>query len=391
MNAAMLGRLNIMFHVADEERFVGLELVFGEDVVDFFAFVPNVGIGFFKKGVEVNNAALHGIMVGVNGAQEERAEFFRAAEFQKIARVRQLHDGGLSLLKAAVKPVFELRHWDVRRVAVVKFRERQGKFRAELLERHFRFASLLQNKIRGFQDGGQIVHQGSGPVEDDVADHEKNLTTKAPRHQVFVSLCVLVFLRLKIIVLIAFNKPFGVLSQFTGDGSANRTFAEFGFPKNVYSIGRLDADSEGLLLLSDEPAWNEKLLHPRHAHEREYWAQVEKIPSPESLKKLEKGILIQGRKTLPCRAWLLEPQPEIPPRVPPIRFRKNVPDCWIGLELIEGKNRQARKMTAAIGHPTLRLMRVRIGNLWLGNLSVAKWRVLEKQEFVLIDAVRLRR
>jgi 23S rRNA pseudouridine2457 synthase len=187
-------------------------------------------------------------------------------------------------------------------------------------------------------------------------------------------------------VLIAFNKPFGVLSQFTGDGSPNRALAEFGFPKNVYPIGRLDADSEGLLLLSDEARWNEKLLHPRHAHEREYWAQVEKIPSPESLQKLQKGILIQGRKTLPCRAWILEPQPQIPPRVTPIRFRKSVPDCWIGLELIEGKNRQVRKMTAAIGHPTLRLMRVRIGNCWLGDLQVGKWRVLEKEELVLIDA-----
>src|ERR1035441_9029455 len=92
----------------------------------------------------------------------------------------------------------------------------------------------------------------------------------------------------------AFHKPFGVLSQFTGDGSKNRALAEFGFPKNVYAIGRLDADSEGLLILSDEAHWNETLLHPRHAHGREYWAQVEKIPSPDSLKKLERGILVQG-------------------------------------------------------------------------------------------------
>jgi 23S rRNA pseudouridine2457 synthase len=190
--------------------------------------------------------------------------------------------------------------------------------------------------------------------------------------------------RLKITVLIAFNKPFGVLSQFTGDGSRNRALAEFQFPKNVYPIGRLDADSEGLLLLSDETAWNERLLHPRHAHEREYWAQVEKIPATESLKQLGLGISIQGRKTLPCRAWLLEPQPEILPRVPPIRFRKSVPDCWIGLELIEGKNRQVRRMTAAIGHPTLRLVRVRIGGLKLGNLAVGKWKKLSPEERKLI-------
>jgi len=210
-------------------------------------------------------------------------------------------------------------------------------------------------------------------------------------------------------MLIAFNKPFGVLSQFTDDGSANRTLTEFGFPKNVYPIGRLDADSEGLLLLSDEPAWNEKLLHPRHAHEREYWAQVEKIPTQESLKKLGKGILIQGRKALPCRAWILEPQPVladghhfdlsaledarpiISPRNPPIRFRKNIPDCWIGLELVEGKNRQVRRMTAAIGHPTLRLMRVRIGNFWLGDLPTGKWKILNEQERALIDAQDLKR
>jgi 23S rRNA pseudouridine2457 synthase len=189
---------------------------------------------------------------------------------------------------------------------------------------------------------------------------------------------------LKILVLIAFNKPFGVLSQFTSDGSSNRALAEFNFPKNVYPIGRLDADSEGLLLLSDEAAWNERLLHPRHAHEREYWAQVERIPTPASLQRLGLGISIQERKTLPCRAWLLEPQPEIPPRVPPIRFRKSVPDCWIGLELIEGKNRQVRRMTAAIGHPTLRLLRVRIGGLNLGELAAGKWKILSEAERNLV-------
>ena len=181
-------------------------------------------------------------------------------------------------------------------------------------------------------------------------------------------------------MLIAFNKPFGVLSQFTGDGSPNRPLAEFDFPKNVYPIGRLDADSEGLLLLSDETAWNERLLHPRHAHEREYWAQVERIPTREALDELQHGLMIQGHKTLPCRAWLLEPQPEISPRVPPIRFRKSVPDCWIGLELIEGKNRQVRRMTAAIGHPTLRLLRVRIGGLKLGDLAVGKWKILSEEQ-----------
>src|SRR6266566_1302434 len=125
-------------------------------------------------------------------------------------------------------------------------------------------------------------------------------------------------------MLIAFNKPYGVLSQFTSDGSPNRTLADFSFPKSVYPIGRLDADSEGLLLLSDEPELNQKLLHPRHAHQREYWVQVERIPTLESLRKLAGGLHIQGRKTLPCLARMLDPQPAIPPRDPPIRYRKTV-------------------------------------------------------------------
>ena len=201
-------------------------------------------------------------------------------------------------------------------------------------------------------------------------------------------------------MLIAFHKPYGVLSQFTVENPGQRTLAEFGFPKNVWPIGRLDADSEGLLLLGDEPDLNQRLLHPRRAHGREYWAQVENIPAAGVLKTLERGVVIQGRKTLPCRAWLLDPQPEVVgrvtpcapsldnggcgaqgaarptlilPRDPPIRFRKSVPDCWIGLELVEGKNRQVRRMTAAIGHPTLRLLRVRIGAYWLGDLPAGKW------------------
>ena len=185
-------------------------------------------------------------------------------------------------------------------------------------------------------------------------------------------------------MVIAFHKPYGVLSRFTPDGSPNRTWAEFGFPENVYPIGRLDADSEGLLLLSDETRLNERLLHPRHAHEREYWVQVERVPLPDALLKLAKGLVIQERQTLPCRAWLLDPQPDVPPRDPPIRFRKTVPVCWIGLELAEGKNRQVRRMTAAIGHPTLRLIRVRIGNLKLHGLPPGVWRELTSGERKLV-------
>ena len=183
-------------------------------------------------------------------------------------------------------------------------------------------------------------------------------------------------------MLIALHKPYGVLSQFTPEpGSKWRTLADFKLPSGVYPLGRLDADSEGLLLLSDEPGLNSKLLDPKHAHRREYWAQVERIPSAESLGRLERGgIEIDGYRSLPCRARLLDPAPDLPPRDPPIRARKNVPDCWIALELIEGKNRQVRRMTAAIGHPTLRLVRARIGNFSLCDLAPGRWREVNSAE-----------
>ena len=185
-------------------------------------------------------------------------------------------------------------------------------------------------------------------------------------------------------MLLAFHKPYGVISQFTPDGSPHRTLTEFVFPKNVYPLGRLDADSEGLLLLSNEPGLNSRLLAPEQGHARTYWAQVERIPSANALQQLSQGVLLEGRSTLPCRAWLLDPQPTLPPRDPPIRYRKNVPDCWIGLELIEGKNRQVRKMTASVGHPTLRLIRVKIGGLELGTLVPGVWKELSPAERNLV-------
>ncbi|HEY5752792.1 MAG TPA: pseudouridine synthase [Chthoniobacterales bacterium] len=181
-------------------------------------------------------------------------------------------------------------------------------------------------------------------------------------------------------MLLAFHKPYGVLSQFTADASSNRTLAEFDFPRDVYPLGRLDADSEGLLLLTDEPGMNTRLLDPRHAHERTYWALAERLPSPASLATLQQGVVIEGRKTRPCRARILDPQPEIAPRDPPVRFRKNVADVWLELILVEGRNRQVRRMTAAIGHPTLRLIRVRIGDFPLGDLPSGKWRVVSEAE-----------
>jgi len=187
-------------------------------------------------------------------------------------------------------------------------------------------------------------------------------------------------------MLIAFHKPCGVLSRFTPDGSPHRPLAEFGFPPGVYPLGRLDADSEGLLLLSDEPGWNNRLLDPRQTHPREYWVQVERVPSDAALATLARGVVIAGRRTRPCRVWRLEPPPALPPRDPPIRYRQNVPDCWLALELVEGRNRQVRRMTAAIGHPTLRLIRVRIGRLELGPLAPGRWRVLNAAERRLVAA-----
>ena len=186
-------------------------------------------------------------------------------------------------------------------------------------------------------------------------------------------------------MLLAFHKPYGFLSQFTPEaGSRWGTLASFGFPPKVYPIGRLDADSEGLLLLSDEPEWNARLLHPTRAHVREYWAQVERIPTPEALQALSRGIVLGGQRTLPCKARLLDPQPDVPPRDPPVRYRKTVPDCWISLELVEGKYHQVRKMTASIGHPTLRLLRLRIGALELGAQGRGEWRELAAPERSLV-------
>jgi 23S rRNA pseudouridine2457 synthase len=182
-------------------------------------------------------------------------------------------------------------------------------------------------------------------------------------------------------VLLALHKPYGVLSQFTSaPGSRWRTLADYRLPPDTYALGRLDADSEGLLLLSDEPGLNSRLLDPRSAHPREYWVQVERIPTDAALDRLARGVRIGGYSTRPCLVRRLEPAPAVPPRDPPIRQRQSVPDCWLSLGLVEGKNRQVRRMTAAIGHPTLRLMRVCIGRFQLGTLAPGQWRELTAAE-----------
>ena len=165
-------------------------------------------------------------------------------------------------------------------------------------------------------------------------------------------------------MVIAFHKPYGVLCQFTPDLPGQRTLADFGFPAGVYPVGRLDMDSEGLLLLSGEPGFNNRLLDPKTAHPRTYLAQVEGFPTPEAVVRLKLGgIPIQGYRTRPCQARLLDVEPLVAPRDPPVRFRQAIPTAWLELQLIEGKNRQVRRMTAAVGFPTLRLIRVAIGRL----------------------------
>jgi len=199
-------------------------------------------------------------------------------------------------------------------------------------------------------------------------------------------------------VLIALNKPYGVLSQFKPEPNSRwralaNSVTPAPMPPDVYPVGRLDGDSEGLLLLTNEAALVDRLLNPAHAHPREYHAQVENIPAPDALARLAAGgILLDGRPTLPCRAALIpDDAPEVaahPPRDPPIRTRKNIPASWLSLELIEGKNRQVRRMTAAVGHPTLRLIRVRIGALRLADLALAPaaWRELTADERVRVFA-----
>jgi len=173
---------------------------------------------------------------------------------------------------------------------------------------------------------------------------------------------------------IAFYKPHGVLSQFTDPaGTGHRTLRDFITVPGVYAVGRLDQDSEGLLLLTSDGTWQHRLTDPKFEKEKTYLVQVEGEPGAEALGKLETGILIQGERTRPARARLLGEEPTLAPRDPPIRFRKAIPTAWVELTLREGRNRQVRRMTAAVGHPTLRLVRTRIGDYTLGTLKPGEW------------------
>lgn len=176
-------------------------------------------------------------------------------------------------------------------------------------------------------------------------------------------------------MLIAFNKPFNVLCQFTDRSQPPRaTLAGFGLPPQVYAAGRLDYDSEGLLLLTDDGNLAHRLTDPKHKQPKTYWVQVEGVPVEEKLQALRDGVQLNDGPTLPATVQRLETAPALWPRDPPVRFRKTVPDAWLAITLREGRNRQVRRMTAAVDLPTLRLVRVSIGAYGLGDLRPGEWR-----------------
>jgi len=179
-------------------------------------------------------------------------------------------------------------------------------------------------------------------------------------------------------MLVAFNKPYGVLCQFTDRSTPPRpTLAGFGLPADVYAAGRLDHDSEGLLLLTDDGPLAHRITDPRHKLPKTYRVQVEGAPSIAQLQALRDGVALNDGPTRPAQAMLLDPPPALWPRDPPVRFRRTVPDAWLELTIHEGRNRQVRRMTAAVGLPTLRLVRVAIGDWALGDLAPGAWRTLD--------------
>jgi 23S rRNA pseudouridine2457 synthase len=189
---------------------------------------------------------------------------------------------------------------------------------------------------------------------------------------------------------IAFNKPFGVLPCFT-DPEGRSTLADYVTIPGVYAAGRLDMDSEGLLLLTSDGTLAHHITDPQHKLPKLYLAQVERIPNEEALEQLRKGVLLNGKKTRPAEVRLLSDDPQLLDRPVPIRFRKNVPTAWVEITLREGLNRQVRRMTAAVGYPTLRLVRVAIGPIVLGDLLPGQWRDLTSSEIQQIYVAASRR
>ena len=176
-------------------------------------------------------------------------------------------------------------------------------------------------------------------------------------------------------MLIAFNKPFGVACKFSPERD-RKTLADYIDLKGVYPAGRLDTDSEGLVLLTDDGVLQARIAEPKHKLAKLYWAQVDGVPSPAALDELRKGVSLGDFTTQPATARLIEEPPALWPRVPPIRFRAHIPTAWVEITIREGKNRQVRRMTAKVGHPTLRLIRAAIGNVHLQGLATGTWQTL---------------
>ena len=174
-----------------------------------------------------------------------------------------------------------------------------------------------------------------------------------------------------------FNKPFNVLSQFTdrgNQGTGRQTLSDFIDVPGVYAAGRLDRDSEGLLVLTDDGRLQARIANPKHKMAKTYWVQVEGIPSEAALQALREGVELKDGRTRPAQVRRIDAPPDLWPRNPPVRFRKTVPDCWLELTIREGRNRQVRRMTAAVGHPTLRLIRYRVGAWTIDGLKPGEWR-----------------
>lgn len=177
---------------------------------------------------------------------------------------------------------------------------------------------------------------------------------------------------------ILFNKPYDVLPSFT-DPEGRPTLGDYIDIPGVYAASRLDRDSEGLMILTSDGALAHRITDPKHKLPKVYWVQVERIPDDDALKRLRRGVVLRGTRTRPAGVRLLA-EPTLPERSVPIRFRRTVPTAWLEIVLNEGMNRQVRRMTAAVGHPTLRLVRVAIGPLRLGDLAVGRWRTITVQE-----------
>lgn len=186
---------------------------------------------------------------------------------------------------------------------------------------------------------------------------------------------------------ILFYKPYGVLSQFTDrQATSHPTLKEFIPIPEIYPVGRLDRDSEGLMLLTNHGGLQHRLSDPKFGHPRTYWVQVERIPDQGVLQQLEQGVTIRNYRTRPTQVTLLSAPPQLPSRTPPVRFRKQIPTAWLVMTLYEGRNRQVRRMTAAVGFPTLRLVRVAIATLQLNNLQPGQWRSLTPTEIEGLQA-----